>query len=315
MEINRYLLEGRGWTAAKEHASSPDGKRTIWEETCYVGAPEVEVLAARFGAEPDVLDYFVRTDASFISYVSDANFLLATRTARFDGVGLEFESLIIAVAEGKFVTVESANSAIGRATRENWESNSPKGVSGPWPVLANFLDEFADSYRPAIESIEDSVLLMEENLAKAPLDKRQLTVLFRTRRQLILLQRVIDPISDLIAHWNTRDGAYDGETPDFRGAYEELLRLDRRVDGLWKVVTSVFEMSNLLEQQRQGLASRKLTAWAGIVAAPTALAGIFGMNFTGLPLLEAENGHWIALAMMAGVSFALFLRFWRIGWL
>ncbi|CVE26360.1 hypothetical protein AN664_0204045 [Serratia marcescens] len=105
------------------------------------------------------------------------------------------------------------------------------------------------------------------------------------------------------------------ESPDCRGAQEGLQRLESEVDGLWQIVTSVVEMSNLKEQQRQGNANRKLAAWAGIVAVPTALSGIFGMNFNHMPGFESEYGYLVALAAMGISSAALYVRFKEIGWL
>ena len=60
----------------------------------------------------------------------------------------------------------------------------------------------------------------------------------------------------------------------------------RMVDGLREVLTSVFEFSNLLEQQRTGAITRQLAAWAAILAVPTAIAGIYGMNFEHMPELK-----------------------------
>lgn len=121
---------------------------------------------------------------------------------------------------------------------------------------------------------------MEEHLAESPLTAAQVSSLFRTRRQLILLQRVVEPLSRLVARI-AQDDELSGQrhAPDFRPARDELLRLESRVNGLWKAITSVVEMSNLLEQQRQGNATRMLSAWAAIVAVPTAPASVFGMNF------------------------------------
>lgn len=154
------------------------------------------------------------------------------------------------------------------------------------------LDSFAESYLPLVESAEDQVLAMEEQLFEALLPDEQISVLFRLRRQLILLQRVLGPVSKVVARLRQMNPRLAGaESPDFRGAQDGLHRIESRVEGLWQVVTSVAEMSNLMEQQRQGSASRKLAAWASIVAVPTALSGIFGMNFIRMPGTDVEYGY------------------------
>ena len=174
------------------------------------------------------------------------------------------------------------------------------------------LDSFAESYLPLVESAEDQVLAMEEQLFEALLPDEQISVLFRLRRQLILLQRVLGPVSKVVARLRQMNPRLAGaESPDFRGAQDGLHRIESRVEGLWQVVTSVAEMSNLMEQQRQGSASRKLAAWASIVAVPTALSGIFGMNFIRMPGTDVEYGYRGAGSDGRGVR-STFVRFKRL---
>jgi magnesium transporter len=81
------------------------------------------------------------------------------------------------------------------------------------------------------------------------------------------------------------------------------------------VITSVFEASNLLEQQRQGTITRQLAAWAAIAAVPTAIAGIYGMNFEDMPELKTEYGYYVVIAVIASMCGLLYFRFKRSGWL
>jgi magnesium transporter len=81
------------------------------------------------------------------------------------------------------------------------------------------------------------------------------------------------------------------------------------------VLTSVFEVSTLLEQQRQGVITRQLASWAAILAVPTAIAGIYGMNFENMPELKTQHGYFVVLAVIALVCLALYWRFRRTGWL
>ena len=74
-------------------------------------------------------------------------------------------------------------------------------------------------------------------------------------------------------------------------------------------------MSNLLEQQRQGVITRQLAAWAAILAVPTAIAGIYGMNFENMPELKTQYGYFIVIGIIALLCAVLYLRFKRAGWL
>jgi magnesium transporter len=86
-------------------------------------------------------------------------------------------------------------------------------------------------------------------------------------------------------------------------------------DTLKDVLAWVFEASSLLEAQRQGVITRKLAAWAAILAAPTAIAGIYGMNFEHMPELKWLYGYPLALAGIAVVCVGLYAWFRRAKWL
>jgi magnesium transporter len=66
---------------------------------------------------------------------------------------------------------------------------------------------------------------------------------------------------------------------------------------------------------RQGATTRQLAAWAAILAVPTAIAGIYGMNFDYLPELTWRYGYFAVLAAIATICMLLFWRFKKIGWL
>jgi magnesium transporter len=92
-------------------------------------------------------------------------------------------------------------------------------------------------------------------------------------------------------------------------------RVDAMVNSLRDVLTSVFEVSNLLEQQRQGVITRQLAAWAAILAVPTAIAGIYGMNFENMPELKTQYGYYVVVGIIALLCTVLYLRFKRARWL
>jgi magnesium transporter len=87
------------------------------------------------------------------------------------------------------------------------------------------------------------------------------------------------------------------------------------VGGLREILTSVFEASNLLQQQQQGVITRQLAAWAAILAVPTAIAGIYGMNFEHMPELKTQYGYYVVLGVIGVICVGLYLRFKKSRWL
>jgi len=96
---------------------------------------------------------------------------------------------------------------------------------------------------------------------------------------------------------------------------DHVRRVQAMADGLREVLTSVFEASNLLEQQRTGASTRQLAAWAAILAVPTAIAGIYGMNFEHMPELSTRYGYFVVLGTIAAISVWLYIRFKKARWL
>ena len=91
--------------------------------------------------------------------------------------------------------------------------------------------------------------------------------------------------------------------------------MDTRVGGLREILTSVFETSHLLEQQRQGTITRQLAAWAAILAVPTAIAGIYGMNFVFMPELDWPLGYPLISVLFIIIASAMLLFFRRRRWI
>jgi len=158
---------------------------------------------------------------------------------------------------------------------------------------------------------------MEKDMLDAFLTRKQIKRLFRLRRQIIRFQRGLGPMLELCSKLVHLDlPCIDQETRNyFSDVYDHVRRIEAKIGGLKDVITSVFEASNLLEQQRQGAITRQLAAWAAIAAVPTSIAGIYGMNFKNMPELNWTYGYYMVLAVIAGLCGFLFFRFKRSGWI
>jgi magnesium transporter len=103
--------------------------------------------------------------------------------------------------------------------------------------------------------------------------------------------------------------------PYFRDVHDHLTRLDSMVAGLVDVIRTVFETSNLLEQQRQGIITRQLAAWAAILGVPTAIAGVYGVALPNIPELHAPYRYAIVIGVMMAMCLGLYIRFRKLRWL
>jgi magnesium transporter len=188
--------------------------------------------------------------------------------------------------------------------------------SQPDFILHAVMDFIVNRYFPVLQMIEDEVLEMEQQLLDGFLGREGVTRLFRLRREAIHFQHILTRMYDVCGKLINLDIPCIGAEarPYFRDVHGHLTRLDAMIGGLIEVIRAVFEASNLLEQQRQGIITRQLAAWAAILGVPTAIAGIYGMNFP-MPELRMPYGYFIVIGVMLTICVGLYVRFKTLRWL
>ena len=100
-----------------------------------------------------------------------------------------------------------------------------------------------------------------------------------------------------------------------RNIHDHVLRVSEHVDGFRERLSGILNMNFTLVGVRQNDQNKRISAWAAIVAVPTVIAGIYGMNFEFMPELEWPFGYPSALGVMALICVVLYVAFKRIEWL
>jgi magnesium transporter len=103
--------------------------------------------------------------------------------------------------------------------------------------------------------------------------------------------------------------------PYYRDVMDHAIRVVELADNVRDLVTSLLEVMVGQASNRLNEAMKRLTAWAGIVLVPTLIAGIYGMNFKGMPELRWQWGYPLSLGLMAASALGLYVAFKRRGWL
>jgi magnesium transporter len=101
----------------------------------------------------------------------------------------------------------------------------------------------------------------------------------------------------------------------FRDAHDHLLRTIQQVESYRDLLTSALTANLSQVTVRQNEDMRKISAWAAIVAVPTMIAGIYGMNFKHMPELGWSLGYPVTVVVIGAACAALYSYFRRIGWL
>lgn len=278
---------------------------------------ELRVLQGVYGLHPLAVEDAAKGEQlPKLDVFGDQLFVVA-RTAWLEDGNIRYGETAVFVGHSHLISVRR-NSSRGHAPLRAQLEASPDLLSqGVDYVLHAILDFIVDGYLPLGEALEDEVLAMEQRAVDHFLTRREINRIFEIRRQLIRFQRVLGPTSEVVGKLMRSDlpGIDIDARPYFSDVYDHVRRVQGMIDGLRDVLTSVFEFSNLLEQQRTGAITRQLAAWAAILAVPTAIAGIYGMNFEHMPELNSVWGYPVVMAVIATTCFGLYVRFKRSRWL
>ena len=289
----------------------------VWIGLVEPDEAELRLLARRFRLHPLAVEDALSAHQIPKVEVYGRELFVVARTAQLEGEAIAYGETHIFMGETYVVTVRHGSLRAHSELRAQLEAAPALLRHGPDYVLHGILDFIVDGYRPIVEEIEEEVLAMEGRALDAFLARSDIRRLFMLRRQLIRFHRIIGPmeeVANLLEHLAIP--GLDAEVrPYFRDVADHVRRVTNRIAGLREVLSSVFEVSNLLEQQRQGVITRKLAAWAAILAVPTAVAGIYGMNFQHMPELRWTFGYPLVLSAIGFACLVLYWRFKRSGWL
>lgn len=294
-----------------------DKSEFVWIGICDPVQDEMRVLQDRYGLHPLAVEDALNADQlPKVDVYGDQLFVVA-RAAQLEGDGITYGETAIFLGHRHIISVRHGSARAHKGLRAQLEAAPTLLAHGVDYVLHAILDFVVDGYLPIVEAIEDEVLAMEQRTLDNFLSRGEVTRIFTLRRELIRFQRVLGPMGEVASKIVRLDlPCIDADTkPYFGDVLDHVRRVQTMVDGLREVLTSVFEFSNLLEQQRTGTITRQLAAWAAILAVPTAIAGIYGMNFENMPELKTEYGYFVVLAVIAAVCTLLYIRFKRAGWL
>lgn len=244
-------------------------------------------------------------------------FVVARTAAKGEGDTITYGQTAIFLGTDFIVTVRLGSTRAHIDLRKALEANEQRLAEGPDFVLYAVLDFIVAGYQPLIDTLENIVREMEDGAIGAFPDQARIRRIFRLRRLLRHHESVAGRMEEMALKLaEVKQPAIDPKArPYFRDVHDNAKRIVTRVNWLNDTLGSILEVASLLEQSRQGVMTRQLAAWAAILAVPTAIAGIYGMNFDVMPELRWRYGYFAVLAVIAAICGSLWLRFKKIGWL
>ena len=188
---------------------------------------------------------------------------------------------------------------------------------GPGYVLYALMDAVVDRYFPVLDAIETELEVIEERLFANTPPKGNIEALYYVKQKLTVLKHAAGPLLETVGK------LYGGRVPQvctglgdyFRDVYDHLSRLNQTIDAMRDTVTTAIQVNLALITINETEVTKRLAAWAALLAVPTLVSSMYGMNFVNMPELKWEYGYPLALTVMALSDLYLWIRFRKAGWL
>jgi magnesium transporter len=184
-------------------------------------------------------------------------------------------------------------------------------------VLYALMDAVVDRYFPVLDAVEMQLEKIEERLFGGASPRENIEALYYVKQQLTTLKHAAAPLLE------TTGKLYGGRVPQvcaglgeyFRDVSDHLVRINQSIDAARDTVNTAIQVALAMVNQQHGEITKRLAAYAALVAVPTMIAGVYGMNFKHMPELDWTLGYPVSIALMAGIDAFLFTRFRKTGWL
>src|SRR4051794_1847011 len=239
----------------------------------------------------------------------DDQLFMVLKTARyFEPDTLEFGEILIFVGDQYIVSVRHGEATPLHDVRLALEKRPDLLRCGTSAVLHAILDRVVDDYTPVLTNLDIDITELEAQAFGEEVQTGLTERIYRLKRQVINLHRATAPLSEPLGRLADGRYAQAHETlrPYFRDVYDHLLRAVQTADQFRELLTSILEANLTQVSVRQNEEMRKISAWAAILAVPTLIAGVYGMNFKDMPELRWHLGYPAAVSLMLLISVALY---------
>jgi magnesium transporter len=165
--------------------------------------------------------------------------------------------------------------------------------------------------------LERQLESIEERIFANQTTRGNVEDLYELKRKLMILKHAAEPLLDATAR------LFGGRVPQlcaglqeyFRDVYDHLLRLNQSIDSERDMITTAISVNLALITIQENEVTKRLAAYAALVAVPTMIVGVYGMNFDYMPELRSPWGYPATLGVMAAIDAYLFYRFRKARWL
>jgi magnesium transporter len=301
-QISEYLgrPDGFVWVAIKDPETSElDALQKEFD------LPDLAVEDARHGHQRPKLDEY------------ENSLFVVLQPVEKEGDELTVGEVAVFVGDRYVLTVRRGAREGFAGVRRRTEQEPELLKHGPAYVLYALMDTVVDRYFPLVDALNDEIECIEERIFAGQTTRAQIEALYGLKRKLTILKHATGPMLEVTSK------LYGGRVPPacaglhdyFRDVHDHLVRLNQSIDSLRDMVTTATAVNLSLIQIQENEVTKRLAAWAALLAVPTMIAGIYGMNFRSMPELEWDLGYPIVMGVIIAIDGYLVYRFRKAKWL
>ncbi len=301
-EIHDYLAKSGAfvWVALKDAAPEE-----LVEMQQQFGLHELAVEDAQHGHQRPKLEEY-----------GDSLFAVL-HTIDYAGDELHVGELNIFVGRNYVLSVRNRSEQGFASVRARTEREPHLLKHGAAFVFYALIDTVVDRYFPVLEAVEDELEAVEARIFDGSPGRANIEALYAIKQKLVTLKHAVGPLHEAVGR------LYGGRVPAictytqeyFRDVGDHLLRMNQSIDSLRDMVITALSVNLSMITIQENETVKRLAACAALVAVPTMIAGIYGMNFKHMPELSWIFGYPLAIGMMVAIDTYLFYRFRKAKWL
>jgi magnesium transporter len=312
-------LELEGFPVAEISDHLLDEAVTIWLDLRDPDHGDLSVLSEEFGLHPLAVEEAVEEHQRPKLDRYQSHLFLNVYGARLDAESGELATSELAafITARALITVRKDDGLDIGAVVQRWDASPDLAGSGIGYLLYGLLDYVVDGHFEAVQSLDDAVEALEDQLfADVPQDMQVQRRSFELRKSLVLLRRIVIPMREVVNALMRRDLHVVTEDlmPYYQDVYDNVLRAAEWTESLRDLVNSILETNLTIQGNRLNVITKKVTSWAAIIAVPTLITGYYGMNVP-YPGFSRPAGFAVAVAVMVIAALVLYVVFRRKGWL
>ena len=289
----------------------------IWIGLHEPGEELVRRIQAEFGLHDLAVEDALRAHQRPKVEEYGPSLFVVLRTAQLDAGQVALGETHIFLGPQFVVSLRHGASLSYAEVRTRCEASPQLLRKGPGFVLYALMDFVVDHYFPIVDELEEKLESLEERIFGGGFNRETTEEIYGLKRDLVTLKRAVSPLVEVCNRLVRFDVALIPEDTRlyFRDVYDHVIRINETVDNLRELLTTALEANLSLISVGQNEVTKKLAAWAAILAVPTMIAGVYGMNFEFMPELHWAYGYPLVMAGMVGLCGLLYWRFKRAGWL